>query len=133
MNQSREPVRHEKPWVRPVILIAIGMLFGVIALGLGASSLWKVREQSQRAYVRNNLSYFAKALHNFDSAFGGLPPALGGGYRATAGKGDADTFLPVAGAGVVFVGGPGAVVTKRFQFAALTTHGFLLPYMEEDS
>src|SRR5262245_53084781 len=123
MNQPREPEGQGIPWFRPLLLIIIGMVLGGIALGLGVSALWEARgprSGGARSSSANNLYQLGRALQNFESAVGRLPPAIGG--------------TPALGAGVIVdhpKGLPGTY-SDAFPFAYLNTHGFLLPYMEQD-
>src|SRR5262249_47424930 len=68
---------------------------------------------------------------NFESAFYRLPPALGGGYNNGAAGAVPNQFLPTF-TNVTASPAVGNVVSTSFPFSGLTTHGFLLPYMEQD-
>jgi prepilin-type N-terminal cleavage/methylation domain-containing protein len=86
------------------LLVVIAII--AILIGLLLPAVQKVREAAARMQCSNNLKQISLGCHNYESAYGYLPP---GGVG------------PIKGAGFSFAAPHNAV------------HTFLLPYIEQDN
>jgi type II secretory pathway pseudopilin PulG len=87
--------------VAPVFIIAI-------LIGLLVPAVQKVREAAARIQSSNNLKQIAMAMHNYNDAFGHIPP------------------------GNVKAAGPGGAVVPNYGNPGLSWRVALLPYLEQD-
>ena len=79
MHRPLRKIRQKKAFTLVELLVAIAITGILVALLLPA--IQAAREAARRTSCKNNLKQIAVAMHNFESAFGKLPP----GYEYSAG------------------------------------------------
>jgi prepilin-type N-terminal cleavage/methylation domain-containing protein/prepilin-type processing-associated H-X9-DG protein len=102
------------------LLVVIAIISALIGLLLPA--VQKVREAASRLKCENNLKQIGLAMHNYEAAYGKLPPAYS--FVATSGSG---------GGGAKIFDRPGPAAFTDIQQPGWGWAAYILPFVEQDN